>query len=137
MTFWTILWAWTNFTWHASAYESDDTLYRLAVFVQIVGALVMAAGIEKAFKYLDFTYVCTGFVVMRLSLAGLWLRAARHDKQGLPAALRYAVGITLCQIGWALVVLTVPKAFLITGFLVMVVFEHLVPDLPFLKLSLH
>ncbi len=127
MIFWTTLWAWTNFTWHASAYESDDTFYRVAVFIQIVGALIMAAGIEKAFKDLDFTYVFSGFVIMRLSLVALWLRASYSDKEGRPAALRYAVGITFCQFGWAIVVLILPPSWLIGGFLLMVALEHATP----------
>ena len=34
MVFFAIWWAWMNFTWFASAYDSDDVPYRLAVFVQ-------------------------------------------------------------------------------------------------------
>src|SRR5262245_46321601 len=49
MVFFTIWWAWMNFTWFASAYDTDDVPYRLAVFVQITGALILAAGVPRAF----------------------------------------------------------------------------------------
>ena len=45
MVFFAIWWAWMNFTWFASAYDSDDVPYRLAVFVQIAGALIFASGV--------------------------------------------------------------------------------------------
>jgi low temperature requirement protein LtrA len=50
MVFFAIWWAWMNLTWFASAYDSDDTWYRLAVFVQIAGVLVLAASIPAVFK---------------------------------------------------------------------------------------
>ncbi len=49
MVFFALWWAWMNFTWFASAYDNDDTLYRCLTFVQIVGSLVMAAGIPAVF----------------------------------------------------------------------------------------
>ena len=45
MSFFAIWWAWMNFTWFASAYDTDDVPYRLLVLVQIAGSLVIAAGI--------------------------------------------------------------------------------------------
>ncbi|MEW8000906.1 MAG: low temperature requirement protein A [Candidatus Thiodiazotropha endolucinida] len=127
MTFWTIWWAWMNFTWFASAHDSDDVPYRIAVLLQIVGALVMAAGIRQVFDELDFRPVFYGFVIMRLSLVGLWLRVAASDQQGRPAALRNAMGIALCQAGWALVIFVIPNAYLYVGFVVLVMLEHSVP----------
>src|ERR1700731_3938267 len=35
MVFFAIWWAWMNFSWFASAYDTDDVLYRVMVFVQI------------------------------------------------------------------------------------------------------
>jgi low temperature requirement protein LtrA len=48
MVFFAIWWAWMNFTWFASAYDCDDVPYRLAVFVQISGALILAAGVPAS-----------------------------------------------------------------------------------------
>jgi low temperature requirement protein LtrA len=48
----------------------------------------------------DFTVVATGYVVMRLAMVAQWLRAAGADPQRRPCCLRYAVGMTLLQIGW-------------------------------------
>src|SRR3712207_9498974 len=40
MVFFAIWWAWMNFTWFASAYDTDDVVYRLAALVQIGGGVV-------------------------------------------------------------------------------------------------
>lgn len=45
-----------NFTWYASAYDTDDVPYRLKVLLQIVGVLVIAAGVPRAFAR-DFSIV--------------------------------------------------------------------------------
>ena len=44
MVFVSIWWAWMNFSWFASAFDNDDVPYRIAVFVQMAGALMIAAG---------------------------------------------------------------------------------------------
>ena len=51
MVFFAIWWAWMNFTWFASAYDCDDTPYRVLVFVQMTGALIMAAGVADMFEH--------------------------------------------------------------------------------------
>jgi len=75
--FFGIWWAWMNFTWFASAYDTDDVPYRICTFVQIVGALILAAGVPRAFADADFAVTVTGYVVMRVALIAQWLRAAR------------------------------------------------------------
>jgi low temperature requirement protein LtrA len=102
MVFFAIWWAWVNFTWFASAYDVDDLLYRLLTFVQIVGVLILAAGVEGAFGTGNFTTITIGYVVMRVAMVAQWLRAASGDPAARPAALRYAAGITLLQVGWVL-----------------------------------
>src|SRR4051812_5726529 len=71
MVFFAIWWAWMNFTWFASAYDTDDVLFRLATLVQITGALILAAGVPRAFEDTfsssDAGVVTLGYVVMRLA----------------------------------------------------------------------
>src|SRR5277367_2213460 len=102
LIFFAIWWAWMNFTWFASAYDVDDLPYRLLTFVQIIGVLVLAAGIESAFTAGNFTVMTIGYVVMRIAMVAQWLRAAAGDPAARPAALRYAAGIAVLQVGWVL-----------------------------------
>lgn len=98
--FFAIWWAWMNFTWFASAYDTDDVPYRLLTLVQMAGVLVLAAGVTHVFDDADFTLVVAGYVVMRLAMVTQWLRAAREHPAGRDAALRYAAGVTMVQVGW-------------------------------------
>jgi low temperature requirement protein LtrA len=101
MVFFAIWWAWMNYTWFASAYDCDDVPYRLAVFVQMAGALILAAGVRSMFEAETGSLVVIGgYVVMRLSAVAQWLRAARADPAHRSAARRYALGLALLQLVW-------------------------------------
>ena len=118
MAFFALWWAWVNFTWFASAYDNDDIAYRLFVFVTMTGALIFAAGIPQFFEDLSRRLTVLGYVVMRLALVTQWIRVARADSPRRTTAYRYAIGVTVCQLGWvaALVapVLWGPALFLLT-----------------------
>ncbi|MQA98293.1 MAG: low temperature requirement protein A, partial [Streptosporangiales bacterium] len=60
LVFFAIWWAWMNFTWFASAYDTDDVPYRVLTLVQIAGVLVLAAGVPDAFLHYDFTLPTIG-----------------------------------------------------------------------------
>src|ERR1700719_5044070 len=44
-----ICWAWGSFSWFSSAYDTDDWLFRVATMVQMIGVLVLAAGVPRMF----------------------------------------------------------------------------------------
>ncbi|MFF4254330.1 low temperature requirement protein A [Streptomyces sp. NPDC001663] len=127
MVFFSIWWAWMNFTWFASAYDNDDVLYRVVTLVQIAGVLVLAAGISQAFDEHDFLVVWLGYVIMRVAMTAQWLRAARSTEGAeRTMALRYAAGVSLCMVGWLGLVL-LPEGARPWVFLVMAVLEMCVP----------
>src|ERR1700749_3129403 len=39
-----VSWAWLGYSWFASAYDTDDWVFRLATMGQMVGVIVMALG---------------------------------------------------------------------------------------------
>ncbi|MFJ5960329.1 low temperature requirement protein A [Pseudarthrobacter oxydans] len=101
-----VIWAWINFTWFASAYDTDDWIFRVVTMIQIVGVLVLAMGIEPMFHslvegdHVDNAVMVGGYVVMRLALVSQWLRAARQDPAHRETCLRYARYLALVQLGW-------------------------------------
>ncbi|MFI9049257.1 low temperature requirement protein A [Streptomyces sp. NPDC053427] len=127
MVFFAIWWAWINFSWFSSAYDTDDALFLVMTLVQITGVLILAAGVPRAFAAGDFGVVWFGYVVMRLAMVSQWLRAA-HGSQGAErrTALRYARGVTGCQIGWCALLL-VPAGAAPWVFVVMAPLELSVP----------
>jgi low temperature requirement protein LtrA len=127
MVFFAIWWAWMNFTWFASAYDCDDVLYRVAVFVQITGALIMAAGVPAFFAERDANVATIGgYAVMRLALVAQWLRAGAADPARRATAHRYALGIALLQIVW-IVLVFMPRAVFLPSFVLLCVLEMAVP----------
>ncbi|MHC4839974.1 MAG: low temperature requirement protein A [Planctomycetota bacterium] len=136
--FFAIWWAWMGHTWFASAYDTDDAPYRLSVLVQMVGVLVMAAGIPRAAETQDFGIMTLGFVIMRIGLIALWIRAGRAHAEGRVAAYRFAAGLAFCQVGWVALWYFAPsKSFYMTGFGTLVIAELAVPVWAARKSELH
>ena len=122
-----VSWAWINYSWFASAYDTDDWVMRLATMVQMLGVIVLALGLEQAFAsieegdVLDNGVMVGGYVVMRVPMVFLWLRAARHDPPRRPAAMAYVWTIAVAQVFWvalAIVDLRIETTFLIAAVLI-------------------
>ena len=101
-----VSWAWINFSWFASAYDTDDWVYRLTTMLQMVGVLVLTLGIPQVFssiadgRHVNNRALVAGYVVMRIAIVIQWLRAAKQDPERRSACLAYATAITVAQVGW-------------------------------------
>ncbi len=101
-----ITWAWVNFSWFASAYDTDDWIYRLTTMVQMVGVLILALGLPVMFKSIDEgdtvdnRVMVAGYVVMRVAMVFQWARAARQDPDRRSACSTYVTAILIAQAGW-------------------------------------
>ena len=107
-----ICWAWINFSWFSSAYDTDDWLFRITTMVQMIGVLVLAVGlrpmsasIERG-QRLDNSVMVLGYVIMRVAMVSQWLRAAKQDPLRRRACLTYAITISIAQIGWVALIFT-------------------------------
>jgi low temperature requirement protein LtrA len=107
-----IVWAWINFTWFASAYDTDDWVYRVTTMVQMIGVIVIALGLPALFHsvdegaHIDNRVLVIGYVVMRVALVGQWLRVAKQDPERRATALGYAKYVSIAQAGWLVVAFT-------------------------------
>jgi low temperature requirement protein LtrA len=133
MVFFAIWWAWMNFTWFASAYDTDDVPYRLLTLLQMGGVLVLAAGVPSAFATGNFFGITLGYFIMRIGLVAQWSRAAFENPDGRRTAARYAIGITVVQAGWLLRLLlpTTPSALPYTVYLAFFVLGTFDISVPF------
>ena len=120
-------WAWINFSWFASAYDTDDWVYRLMTMLQMVGVIIMALGFPPMFasiehgEYVDSRVMVSGYVIMRIALVGQWLRAAKQDPARRSACLTYALWVSVAQVGWiagALVHTSIPVTFALVAVLI-------------------
>ena len=127
MVFFAIWWAWMNFTWFASAYDTDDALYRMLTVVQMAGVLVLAAGVPAAFERYDYRAVTVGYVIMRVGLVGQWVRAAIEHPETPRRRPRYAIGVAVVQLRLDPAAAVPARRAARAGFLVLALAELLVP----------
>ena len=103
-----VVWAWINFTWFASAYDTDDWLYRLLVMVMMVGVVVLALGIPAMFASVhaggdfDGRAMILGYVVMRVPMIAMWARAGRDHPERRRTAQTYVRALVVAQVLWTI-----------------------------------
>lgn len=106
-----IVWAWINYSWFASAFDTDDWLFRVLTMVQMVGVVVLAIGLPPMFESLERGQVISnevmvaGYVVMRVAVIAQWLRAAHGSPRYAAVAKTYALTIGVAQVGWVILIL--------------------------------
>jgi low temperature requirement protein LtrA len=98
----------------------------------MAGVLVLAAGVPAAVNETDYLAITIGYFIMRMGLVALWLRAGIEDPVGRATAFRYAIGISVLQVGWVLRLVLQQHGVLSTTsllpiFLVLVLLELSVP----------
>jgi low temperature requirement protein LtrA len=104
-----VSWAWVNYSWFASAYDTDDWVFRLATVVQMAGVIVVALGLEPLFASLDHggtvdnRVLVAGYVVMRIPLLFLWWQVSRHDPPRRRTARSYMASVAVTQAAWVVV----------------------------------
>ena len=109
-----VCWVWINYSWFASAYDTDDWAFRLATMTQMVGVIILALGLPDVFRSIDeggpfdVGVGVLGYVVMRVAMLFLWLRVARQDPARRRVAQTYAITIGVAQLGWVLLALIGP-----------------------------
>jgi low temperature requirement protein LtrA len=109
MSAFAVVWAWMNWSWFASAYDTDDWAFRLVTLVQMVGALILSLGVPAVFSsiehggQIDNQTMVSGYVVMRVPMIIQWLRAARSDPAHRGICLVYAQTLAAAQTGWVIV----------------------------------
>jgi low temperature requirement protein LtrA len=101
-----VCWAWINFTWFSSAFDTDDWGFRVVTMVQMIGVIVLALGLPRMFESLveggrvHNEVMVAGYVVMRLAMVVQWLRAARSAPSYRASSLAYARFLAGAQAGW-------------------------------------
>jgi low temperature requirement protein LtrA len=126
-----ITWAWINFSWFASAYDTDDWVYRLTTMLQMVGVVILALGLPTMFASIDEGetvnngVMVAGYVVMRVAMVFQWARAARQDPARRSAHTTYITTILIAQAGWLGLLFahtTVAETFIWAGLLTLLEF---------------
>jgi low temperature requirement protein LtrA len=68
-----VIWLWMNFTFYADQFDTDDVVFRLAIFLAMAGVAALAVSLDD----LGTAFV-VAFVLVRLVIIFLYARAGRH-----------------------------------------------------------
>jgi low temperature requirement protein LtrA len=109
-----ICWAWMNYSWFASSYDADGILFRMATMIHMVGVIVFALGVPRLFQSiaeglrLDNSVMVLGYVIMRLVMIFLWIRAGHFDRSRRRALLANAAAVFIAQVLWIALIFWTP-----------------------------
>jgi len=84
-----VAWAWINYSWFASAYDTDDWVMRLSTMTLMLGVIVLALGLAQMFSSLDagstldMHVMVAGYVVMRVPMVFLWALQLATTQHGV------------------------------------------------------
>jgi low temperature requirement protein LtrA len=98
--------AWISYSWFASAFGTDDWLYRVLTMVTMIGVVVFSLGIPAMFHsvevgdHLELRVMVLGYVVMRVGMVLQWWRAARESPEYRKVGMANILWIVLVQFGW-------------------------------------
>ncbi|MFJ8664887.1 low temperature requirement protein A [Streptomyces sp. NPDC093600] len=128
--------AWINFSWFASAFATDDWLYRALTMVQMIGVVVFSLGLPAMFhsveegEHLELRAIVIGYVVMRIAMVLQWWRAARQSPSFHDVGMANIRWTVIVQAGWIVVAFVhMPIAAVFVAFGVLGAFELVLPVL--------
>ncbi|MEB8336090.1 low temperature requirement protein A [Streptomyces endophyticus] len=128
--------AWISFSWFASAFATDDWLYRALTMVQMMGVVVFALGLPAMFHsveeggHLELRAMVIGYVVMRIAMVFQWGRAVRESPDFRDVGLANIRWTVIAQVCWIVVAFVhMPLGGVLVAFVVLGVLELVLPVL--------
>jgi low temperature requirement protein LtrA len=94
-----VWWAWMGFTFYANRFDTDDLVYRLLVFVAMLGVAALAITIPNTFEGGSRAFVLA-YVFIRVVLLALYARVIVHGAQGRRLATFYFVAFSAAVVVW-------------------------------------
>ncbi|MGW5640953.1 low temperature requirement protein A, partial [Streptomyces sp. NPDC003832] len=101
--------AWIGFSWFASAFGTDDWLYRALTMVQMIGVVVFELGIPAMFHsveegdHLEMRVMVLGYIVMRVAVVLQWGRVSWESPSFRKVARANILWTLIAQVGWTVV----------------------------------
>ena len=95
-----IWWSWMGITWYATAFDTDDVIYRLSLLVSMLAIVAIAVNVGRV-KDGDTTGFVIAYLVVQAVAVGLFLRARQHAHATESMTTRYAAGYALGAAIWA------------------------------------
>jgi len=107
--------AWQGFTIYADRFDTDDIVFRLAMFAAMLAIAALAVQIPDVADG-ESTGFVVAYVVLRSLMVALYLRSYRHVPQARPLIARYAAGYSLGIAVWlASLAFLAPQRYVLWG----------------------
>ncbi|MGW7521775.1 low temperature requirement protein A, partial [Streptomyces sp. NPDC054796] len=126
--------AWISFSWFASAFATDDWLYRALTMVQMTGVVVFSLGLPAMFHsveeggHLELRAMVIGHVVMRIAMVLQWWRVARQAPSFHDVSMANIRWTLIAQAGWIVVAFAhLPIAAAFVAFTILGALELVLP----------
>ena len=94
-----VWWAWMGYTWHASAFDNDDTVFRLAWLGAMLLVIALASQVAAVTDG-HGTGFALAYGLLQAVLALLFFRARRHETAARAFATRYGAGDAIGAAIW-------------------------------------
>ncbi len=94
-------WSWATFTFYADRYDTDDLGQRLLAVAQMIAIALMAASISGDAADSTIAFAIS-FLVARVILLIMYLRAYRHVESTRPLVRGYLIGFAAGAVPWIL-----------------------------------
>ena len=107
--------AWQGFTIYADRFDTDDAVFRLAIFAAMLAIAALAVQVPDV-AHGESTGFVASYVVLRSLMVALYLRSYRHAPNARPLIARYAAGYSLGIALWlASLALSAPGRYVLWG----------------------
>jgi low temperature requirement protein LtrA len=107
--------AWQGFTIYADRFDTDDAVFRLAIFAAMLAIAALAVQVPDV-AHGESTGFVVAYVVLRSLMVALYLRSYRHVPHARPLIARYAAGYSLGSLVWlASLALAAPGRYVLWG----------------------
>lgn len=94
-----VWWGWMGFTWYATAFDTDDVVYRLSLLAAMLAILALAVSVGRM-RDGDTTGFVVSYVVLQAILVSLLLRARQHAHETRNFTTWYAGGYAVGGLIW-------------------------------------
>lgn len=95
-----VWWSWVGFTFYADRFETDEAIYRVLTFTAMLAVAALSLNLETAFSAAGDAPFIFCYVLVRVVLIALYVRAAYHVPLARALCLQYIYGFGFAVLLW-------------------------------------
>lgn len=93
-----VWWTWIGYTFYADRFETDEAVYRIAMFAGMLAVAALSINLENAFSDAGDTPFIVCYVLVRFTLLALYSRAAYFVPLARSLSLQFIVGLGIASV---------------------------------------